>query len=178
MVILLDEPTYSVHHNFAERPLHEVLSFHECPNFSNQGCFNLKIYKRKSQGIQDQLIATICREGTWGQFEAEVNVKADYMTESDLLTSVRSTSKGMLSGRVTGSVSIRIEFKFPSRTSLMDDLERYLESGPKVTLLGKNGNVTVSKILVEMRSTALEAMFRNDMVESKSLTIDTKPSEK
>lgn len=57
---------------------------------------------------------------------------------------------------------------------LKADLKSYVEQGPTVTLVGINGNVTVPRRILKLRSRALEAMFSHDSKEKETGEIELK----
>lgn len=62
----------------------------------------------------------------------------------------------------------------PTIKSIVDDLKTFIEQDEKISLVGSDGDVQVSKFLLELRSPAMKAMFAHDTKECRELKIDLK----
>lgn len=183
-VTLMTEPVFETTHNFKAGPIERQISF----TCFNHGVFKIFGRKEKSSVLGSYLSLTVTQEGDNPVYHVRIDVTG---THNRLRQAVRSkadvnkyhpTSKPLLLDNVNLDhfVTIKMEFEVESGdrrnlpNSLVDDLKPFLQEGPKVTLVGSNGQITVPKILLQLRSPALKAMFSHDVQENESLTVDMK----
>lgn len=172
-VICLKEPTYSFNYCFKEESLYTEFDFCECPGLSNQGKFLLTGWPvpwRNGDCLRLQLM----RAGNiTGYYSVEVKVKCNDREEKETFITEAVTSELLRDCFESyRRVYFTLEFKFSERRTLVDDVKKYFNEGQSITIVGSDGEVTVPKRLLKIRSSALKAMFKSDMEESRSLTVD------
>ena len=183
-VTLMPEPVYETTHNFQNGPLERLLSF----SCFNHGVFKLFVRKESSAVMGNYLAATVVQEGENPDYRVLVeahgtqNRLRNRVTATATINKHHPTSKPLLRGNnaIDHFVTLRFEFEvdFGDRrkvaNSLADDLKPFLDEGEQIKLVGSNGEVTVSKFLLQLRSPALKAMFSHDVQENESSTIELK----
>lgn len=183
-VTLMSDPLFETTHNFQTGPVERLLSF----SCFNHGVFRVFIRKETSSILGSYLTVTVLQEGCNPEYRVNIEVTDSHnrlhnrTTATAVVNNHHPASKPLFRDRqlLDGFVTIRMEFevetgdKRKTPNTLADDLKPFLDEGSKVTLVGSNGQITVSKFLLKLRSPALKAMFSHNVQENESSTIDLK----
>lgn len=170
-VICLKGPTYTFVYCFKDGSLETEFDFCECSGFSNQGKFTLK----GAPGGTDNLELCVLRSGDiTGYYSVEVKVRSGDQEDNVTFVTESKFWKPLLEDEFDRNdpIEFTVEFKFSDRKTWVDDMKAFLNEYQLVTMIGSDGQVTVSKLLLEIRSPAFKAMLGSDMEESKSLRVD------
>ena len=132
------------------------------------------------------LLVTITSDDPRMKFLAKVVVLYKGATVEDFVSHDRSTSGPLHGGKgysFCESMAMKVEFVNSGHWEIdcdqftipiVGDLKSYIERGSQVTLIGRDGSVTVSRRLLEMRSEALEMIFNHDSREKQTGIIELK----
>lgn len=174
-VIFLSEPNYNICINQNQLEFEKKLII---PCF-NPYVFNIIATHKITSLIGNFVTFTIIQKEKKFNYKVKISLMKDYGDPIiETITNFYPTSKPMyLKYSPMQCIKCKFEFEYTSITGvrlLVDDLKTYLDGQPNVILCGSDANISVSKFLLELRSSVLKAMFNHDMKENKTLTIDLK----
>lgn len=172
-VIFFSQPVYSINLDFNKFSLFQKRII--IPSY-NPHVFEIVGIKRKSM-IGEYFIFTIIQKEVKSSYKIHVSITTNSGEScTEIVTNLHPTTRPMqLPDRVFVFKLIFEHLPTIQETrSLADDLKPHFDEGPFIILIGSDGEISVSKLALQLRSSVLKAMFTHDMEENRTLTIDLK----
>lgn len=184
-VIEVGSDTWTVEHDFSHS-LTRKLCFADSTSVFNVDTYNH--WNADVYGISGHLELTVTSAESPVPYtiEYKINNRSLGWSGDGKMTETKTKSPELYCLDFKNSVSLlelkltdpkpksNIAFVGGSLCPLQGDLKSFIERGQTVTLIGHDGNVTVPKRILKLRSTALEAMFNHDSQEKLTGQIELK----
>ena len=177
-IVKLTGNIFEVNHVFAHGPLERRISVP-----GSTAVFKLNARSERTGGSYYALV-TITADDPIMEFEARITAIFGALKGEDVVSNVKNTIKVLIYNfNYSYSVAIKAEFLNFNPLNvdcdqfiipIVGDVKSYINRGPQVTLVGRDGSITVSRRLLEMRSSALEMIFSHDSLEKQTGTIELK----